>query len=77
MNKPYTCVNQPHVTLTCTLALHAVFGVQLYKNYKHMLLLHILSIVNSDWLQYLRSVVVYELGTRNENSPKNRRSSHG
>ena len=33
-----------------------VFGVQLYKNNACALLLRILSIVNPDWLQHVRSV---------------------
>ena len=54
-------MNQPYVTLTCAPALHKVFGVQLYKNSAHALLSHILSIVNSDWLQHALGVSgVYE-----------------
>ena len=40
---------------------HNVFGVQLHKNNARALLLRILSILNSDWLQHARSVRgVYE-----------------
>ena len=35
---------------------HRVFVVQLYENNAHLLLLHILSILNLDWLQHARSV---------------------
>ena len=46
-----------------------VFGVQLYKNNARALLLHSLSIVNSDWLQHARSVRgVYEYGLIPEDS---------
>ena len=37
-------------------ALCEMFGVQLYKNNAHALLLPILSILNLDWLQHERSV---------------------
>ena len=41
--------------------LHNAHGVQLYQNNAHTLLLHILSILNSDWLQHAHSVGrVYE-----------------
>ena len=50
MNQPYGCINQPYVTLTLTSALREVLGVQLYKNNARMLLSHISSILNSDWL---------------------------
>ena len=41
--------------------LREMFGVQLYKNNAYALLLHILSILNIDWLQHARSVRgVYE-----------------
>ena len=44
----------------CTLCLgsraHKVFGVQLYKNNAHALLLGVLRIPNSDWLQRAPSV---------------------
>ena len=43
-----------HPTL-CSHA-HKVLGVQLYKNNAHALLLRILSIVSSDWLQRACSV---------------------
>ena len=49
-----------HPTLRSPCACN-VFGVQLYKNNARALLSHILSIVNSDWLQHARSVHgVYE-----------------
>ena len=61
MNQPYARVNQPYATLTLASALREMFGVQLYKNNAHALLSHILSILNSDWLQHARSVRgVYE-----------------
>ena len=49
-------MNQPYATLTLASALRMVFGVQLYKNNARVLLLRILSILNSDWLQHARSV---------------------
>ena len=65
MNQPCAHVNQQnqqYATLTLASALREVFGVQLYKNNAHVLLLHILSIVNSDLLQHACCVhVVYEL----------------
>ena len=54
MNQSYARVNVPYAT-------RKVFGVQLYKNNAHALLLRILCILNSDWLQYARSIRgVYE-----------------
>ena len=54
-------MNQPYATLTLASALREMFGVQLYKNNARALLLRILSILNSDWLQHARSVRgVYE-----------------
>ena len=54
-------MNQPYAMLTLASALHEMFGVQLYKNNAHALLLRILSILNLDWLQHARSVRgVYE-----------------
>ena len=50
MKQPYVPVNQPYMMLMCTFALCKVFEVQLYKSNAHELLLHILSVVNSDWL---------------------------
>ena len=59
MNQPYARINQPYATLTLALALREVFGVQLYKNYVQLSC--ILSILNSDWLQHVYSVLgVYE-----------------
>ena len=56
MNQSYARVNAPHSRA------RNVFGVQLYKNNVCALLLRILSIVNSDWLQHACSVHrVYEL----------------
>ena len=47
--------------------LRKVFQVQLQKNNARALLLHILSILNSDWLQLARSVRgVYESGVKME-----------
>ena len=61
MNQPYARVNQPYATLTLASALREMFGVQLYKNNARALLLRILSILNSDWLQHTGSVRgVYE-----------------
>ena len=61
MNQPYARVNQPYATLTLASALREMFGVQLYKNNARVLLSHILSILNLDWLQHARSVRgVYE-----------------
>ena len=57
MNQSYARVNAPYATV------HGrnVFGVQLYKNNARALRSHILSTVNSDWLQHARSVRgVYE-----------------
>ena len=55
MNQSYTRVNAPY-------AMHKVFEVQLYKNNACTLLLRILCILNSDWLQHARSIRgVYEL----------------
>ena len=55
MNQPYTSVNHPFASALCE-----VF-VQVYKNDARALLLHSLSIVNSDWLQHARSIWgVYE-----------------
>ena len=60
-NTNYPRSNWMHATLH--LHAHNVFGVQLYKNNARTLLSHILSIVNSDWLQHARSVRgVYEWG---------------
>ena len=56
LNQPYVHVNQPYATFMHMYALCEVFGVQLYKNNASALLLHILSIVNSGWLQHTRSV---------------------
>ena len=62
MNQSYAHVNQPYTTFTLASELREVFGVQLYKNNARTLLSHILSILNSDWLQHARSVrEVYEL----------------
>ena len=59
MNPPYAHVNQPYTMLTS--ALREVFREQLYKNNACVLLLRILSIMNSDWLQHACSVRgVYE-----------------
>ena len=61
MNQPYARVNQPYAKLRLASALHEMFGVQLYKNNAHALLARILSILNLDWLQHVRSVRgVYE-----------------
>ena len=61
MNQAYARVNQPYATLTLASALREMFGVQLYKNNARALLLRILSILNLDWLQHVRSVRgVYE-----------------
>ena len=59
-------MNQSYVRVSMHPMLHSptrkVFGVQLYKNNACVLLLHILSIVNSDWLKHARSVCrMYEL----------------
>ena len=56
MNQPYAHVNQPNATLTHASALREVFEVQLYKYNARALHLRILSILNSDWLQHVRSV---------------------
>ena len=53
MNQSYMHVNSPYAMLTRA---RNVFGVQLYKNNARALLSHILSIVNSDWLQHACSV---------------------
>ena len=50
MNQPYARLSQPYTGLMLASGLCKVFGVQLYKN--NALLLHILSILNSDWLQH-------------------------
>ena len=61
MNQTYARVNQPYATLTLASALREMFGVQLYKNNARALLSRILSILNLDWLQHVRSVRgVYE-----------------
>ena len=61
MNQPYARVNQPYATLTLASALREMFRVQLYKNNARALLSRILSILNLDWLQHVRSVRgVYE-----------------
>ena len=61
MNQPYARVNQPYATLTLASALRKMFGVQLYQNNARALLSRILSILNLDWLQHVRSVRgVYE-----------------
>ena len=61
MNQPYARVNQPYATLTLASALREMFGVQLYKNNARAILSRILSILNLDWLQHVRSVHgVYE-----------------
>ena len=49
-------MNQPYATLTLASALREMFGVQLYKNNARALLSRILSILNLDWLQHVRSV---------------------
>ena len=49
-------MSQPYATLTLASALRKMFGVQLYKNNARALLSHILSILNSDWLQHARSI---------------------
>ena len=55
MNQYYESVNAPY-------AIRKVFGVQLYKNNSRALLLPILCIRNSDWLQHARGIRgVYEL----------------
>ena len=70
MNQPYTRVNQPYATLTLASALREMFGVQLYKNNACALLSHILSILNSDWLQHARSVPrAYELRHNDSGMP--------
>ena len=56
MNQPYARVNLPYATLTLASVLREVFGVKLYKNNAHAPLSLIVSILNSDWLQYVRSV---------------------
>ena len=51
-------MNQFLCARKCTLCyahMHKVFGVQLYKYKTRALLLRILSIVKSDWLQHVRS----------------------
>ena len=61
MNQPYARVNQPYATLTLVSGLRKIFGVQLYKNNARVLLSHILSILNLDWLLHARTVHgVYE-----------------
>ena len=61
MNQPNARVNQPYATLTLASTLREMFGVQLYKNNARALLSPILSILNLDWLQHVRSVRgVYE-----------------
>ena len=51
----------PNATLTLASALREMFGVQLYKNNAHAILLCIMSILNLDWLQHASSVRgVYE-----------------
>ena len=65
MNQPYARVNQPYATLTLASALRKMFGVQLYKNNARALLSRILSILNLDWLQHVRSVRrMYEFSFR-------------
>ena len=62
MNQPYARVNQTYTTLTLASALREMFGVQMYKNNARALLLRILKILNSDWLQRARTVRgVYEI----------------
>ena len=53
---PNARVNQPYATFMLVSALCEVFVVQLYKNNARALLLHILDILNSDWLQHVYSV---------------------
>ena len=68
MNQPYARVNQPYATLTLASALREMFGVQLHKNNARALLWRILSILNLDWLQHVRSVRgVYEYADINLN----------
>ena len=58
MNQPYARMNAPYATLMCE---YGVRSAIVQKNNAHMLLSHILSIVNSDWLQHAHSVCeVYE-----------------
>ena len=57
MNQSNTCVNAPYATLK------RAYGVRsaIIQNNAHLLLLHILSILNSDWLQHVLGVRgVYE-----------------
>ena len=62
MNQPYARVNQPYAMLMLASALREMSGVQLYKNNACALISRILSILNLDWLQHVRSVRgVYEL----------------
>ena len=57
INNTYMRVNRPYATFTHASALREVFGEQMYKNNGRALLLHTLSIVNSDLLQQVsRSV---------------------
>ena len=65
MNQSYEHVNARMMYVLIHPMLHSrvrnVFRAQLYKNNARVLLSHILSIVNSDWLQHARSVrVMYE-----------------
>ena len=60
MNQSYARVNAPYATLN-------VFGVQLYEN--NALLLCTLSILDSDWLQHVRTIPgVYEFITTHGSS---------
>ena len=55
MSQSYARMNAPYTTMYAHTPLN-VFRVQLYKNNARALLSHILSIVNSDWLQHVRCV---------------------